>query len=319
MKHIGLKIIAFICGIALWLYAISLKDYSLTLEVPLVFSRLSENIATVTKPPEFIEIRIEGRAFDLIRLRSSRKKAAYITLDLHTIPLGLQRFEITKDNFVSPSFPNIHYIGTNGLSFIELEFDTKVSHTVPIKLAVEIELDSGFVLMAEPTLKPSELTLRGARKSLMRIFEVQTAKDRLQKLQESDSFSLPLDLKNIPSNIEAVDSVVKLQLEIQPVTRIKIDSIPVQLIGMYNRKNYALEPPIASIEITGGKKILDSLRKKDIELFIEFNRFAIEDTDSLNPTVRTLKPVQSTRINPEKFYLKKINSENASPTQGNTP
>lgn len=74
MKHIGLKIIAFICGIALWLYAISLKDYSLTLEVPLVFSRLSENIATVTKPPEFIEIRIEGRAFDLIRLRSSRKK-----------------------------------------------------------------------------------------------------------------------------------------------------------------------------------------------------------------------------------------------------
>lgn len=312
MKHIGLKIIAFICGIALWLYAISLKDYDLTLEVPLVLSRLPENLATVTKPPEHIEVRIEGRAFDLIRLRSTRQKAAYITLDLHNAPLGLQRFEITKDNFASPSFPNIRYIGSTGLSFLELEIDTKVSHTVPIKLAVEIELDSGFVLMEEPTLTPSELTLRGARKSLMRIFEVQTAKERLQKLRESNSFSLHLDLKNIPSNIEAVDSVVQLQLEIQPVARIKIDSIPVQLIGMYNRKDYTLVPSIASVEVTGGKKILDSLNKKDIELFIEFNRFAIEDVDSLNPTVRTLKPIQSTRIHPEKFYLKKITPENES-------
>lgn len=319
MKHIGLKIIAFICGIALWLYAISLKDYSLEIDVPLILSRLPENLALVTKPPETIRVRVEGKAFDLIRLRNIEEKTAFITLDLHNEPLGVQRFEINQSNFNSPNFPNIHYLGPVKSSFIELEFDAKISHSVPIKLGVEVQLDSGYMLMSEPTLKPSELTLRGARKALMRIFEIQTTKERLPKLRENQTFKLPLDLSHIPSNIEALDTVVQMNLEIEPVTRIKLNNIPVQLIGMYDRKKYSLSPSEASIEITGGKKILDSLTSKDIDLIIEFNRFAIEDADSLSPTVRILKSIQSTRVQPEKFYLKAMEPDTTTATIGKAP
>jgi YbbR domain-containing protein len=319
MKHIGLKIIAFICGIALWLYAISLKDYSIEIEVPLILSRLPENLALVTKPPETIEVRVEGKAFELIRLRTLDANAAFISLDLHNVPLGLQRFEISSNLFSSPNFPNIRYLGPTETSFLELDFDTKISHTVPIKLAVEIQLDSGFMLMKEPTLEPSELTIHGARKALMRVFEVQTVKDHLTKLRENQSFTLPLNLSHIPSNIETANTSVQLDLEIEPVTRIKVNKIPVQLIGMYDRTKYSISPTEASVEITGGKKILDSLINKDIELIIEFNRFAIEDADSLSPTVRILKPIQSTRVQPEKFYLKTIAPDTTAASTGNTP
>jgi len=319
MKHIGLKIIALICGIALWLYAISLKDYSLEMEVPLILSRLPENLALVTKPPETIEIRVEGKAFDLIKLHNLNENGAFITLDLHNVPLGLQRFEITSKHFSSPSFPNVRYLGPTEVSVFELEFDTKVSHTVPIKLAVEVELDSGYMLMKEPTLKPSELTLRGARKALMRIYEVQTTKERLTKLRENNTFKLDLDLSHIPSNILTADSTVELELEIEPVTRIKVNKVPVQLIGIYDRKKYRISPNEASVEITGGKKILDSLNNKDIELIIEFNRFAIEDADSLAPTVRIQKTIQSTRVQPEKFSLKTIELDSTASSKGIAP
>ena len=319
MKHIGLKIIALICGIALWLYAISLKDYSLEMDVPLILSRLPENLALVTKPPETIEIRVEGKAFDLIRLRNLNDNGAFITLDLHNVPLGTQRFEITSKNFSSTSFPNVHYLGSTGISVLELEFDTKVFHTVPIKLAVEVELDSGYMLMKEPTLKPSELTLSGARKALMRVFEVQTTKERLTKLRGNNTFKLDLDLTHIPSNIATADSTVELELEIEPVTRIKVNKVPVQLIGIYDRKKYTLSPNEASVEITGGKKILDSLNNNDIELIIEFNRFAIEDADSLAPTVPMQKTILSTRVQPEKYFLITIAPDTTTASTGNTP
>ena len=62
MKHIGLKIIAFICGIALWLYAISLKDYSIEIEVPLILSRLPESLGY--KPQKRLEVRVDGKALN---------------------------------------------------------------------------------------------------------------------------------------------------------------------------------------------------------------------------------------------------------------
>ena len=61
------------------------------------------------------------------------------------------------------------------------------------------------------------------------------------------------------------------------------------------------------MEVSGGAGILSQMEKKDILLLIEFNRFAIEDTDSLTPTVRIDKEIKSFQMHPEKFYLKKKN------------
>ena len=60
----------------------------------------------------------------------------------------------------------------------------------------------------------------------------------------------------------------------------------------------------ATVEVTGGKGALSRIRQSDIQLFIEYNRFQIEDKDSLEPTVRILQTVQSYQVHPEKFTLK---------------
>ena len=45
MKHIGLKIIACIFGIALWFYVVSARVTEIDIQVPLVFTRLPETLA----------------------------------------------------------------------------------------------------------------------------------------------------------------------------------------------------------------------------------------------------------------------------------
>ncbi len=313
MKHIGLKITAFIFAIALWLYAISLKNYTVSIEVPLLLNRIPENLALSQKAPKYIDILVEGKAFDLIRLKNSTNHPSSISLDLQNALLGVQRFEINKENFNCPHFPNVHYLNTLSSPFVDLEFDTKITHTVPIKLDATIEIDSGYILMSEPSIEPTEVTLQGARNALTRIFEVQTQKVKYSKLRNNLSENLPLELGSIPSNIEVLNTHTQLNVKVQPVSHTQIDKIPVKLIGVYNRNIYKLEPSEASIQITGGKSILDSLSIKDIELFIEFNRFAIEDTDSLSPTIKIKAPIQSSRLQPEKFRLQKIETLETQP------
>ena len=73
MKHIALKITAFIFGIALWLYVMSLNTFKVTMDVPVRLVRLPELLAIASKPPHFMEVTLEGAPFDLMRLKSKLK------------------------------------------------------------------------------------------------------------------------------------------------------------------------------------------------------------------------------------------------------
>ena len=76
---------------------------------------------------------------------------------------------------------------------------------------------------------------------------------------------------------------------------------------------YKLEPDTVSVDITGGKDVLDSISNSNIKLFMEVNRFEIEDVDSLAPTVKLELPaginrarsLMAIQVHPDKVNLKK--------------
>ena len=107
MKHIALKITAFIFGIALWLYVMSLNTFKVTMEVPVRLVRLPELLAIASKPPHSMDITLEGAPFDLMRLKSKLNSndttVAAIIVDLQDAELGSMRMHITDKNFSAPS------------------------------------------------------------------------------------------------------------------------------------------------------------------------------------------------------------------------
>ena len=86
MGNIILKITALVCAMALWFYVISLKDFQLTMEVPLTFVKLPEALAIASKPPSTVSVTVEGKPLDLIRLQS--QKQAAMVVDMHLAELG---------------------------------------------------------------------------------------------------------------------------------------------------------------------------------------------------------------------------------------
>ena len=78
-----------------------------------------------------------------------------------------------------------------------------------------------------------------------------------------------------------------------------------------------LSPQQATVEVTGGDKVIEAIKHNDIELFIEYNRFAIEDADSLAPTVKLNLPpdidrsmsIKAVLVKPDKIKLIKTHTE----------
>lgn len=318
MGNIILKISALIFGIALWFLVISQKDFQLSLEVPLNFVKLNENMAIASKPPHTMHITVEGRSWDLIRLqhlaKSSNQNTVAMIVDLQNAELGNTRIHLDGKNFMAPGFPDVRFVEPeNQVLFVDMELDTRITRNIPIKTLATFNAAQGYLLADEPNIVPEELKVSGARNALMRIIDIPTDSTNFDTLRESGVFRVPLDLVSLPPFVSPGDSTVKISVNIQKMDRKNFENIPVNLIGIYDKAIYSLEPHTVSVEITGGEQVLDSITSKDIELGIEFNRFTIEDADSLAPTVKlTLPPsvnremtIKAIQVKPEKVMLKK--------------
>lgn len=305
MKHIGLKIVACIFGIAIWFYVVSARMTEIDIDVPLVFTRLPETLAIASRPASQITVTVRGTAIDLIRLKGAGKNAARIVVDLHEAELGLERVILSEENFVAPEFPAVRYESANQIAALEIEIDTRISRVVPVHLKGAFRAKDGYTIVGNSQPDPDTITVAGAREALTRIFEIPTQEISKSNLDTNQDFSVPLDFSKLPPYVYPSDSAAKVFVEVQTLSRTSFEKVPVRLIGKYDRSEYSLEPAFATVEVSGGKGILSEMKRDSILLLIEFNRFAIEDVDSLEPTVRIYNEIKSFQVHPEKFYLKK--------------
>ncbi|MCQ2062609.1 MAG: hypothetical protein MJY99_04650 [Fibrobacter sp.] len=318
MKHIGLKITAFIFAIALWLYVMSLNSFQVTVELPVRLVKLPEMLAVASKPPQTLQVKVEGEAFDLMRFRSRLRtgdsSVASIVLDLQNAELGATRKHVTAKNFVAQNYPNIKFVEPdNQLMFIDLELDTRIQRNIPVRSNVTFNTAAGYLLSDEPKLSPEFVTVSGARNALTRMIEIPTDSLDFDTLKTGKKYTIPLNFDLFPAYVTPSDSSISIIVDVQKIATKKFEKIPVQLIGIYEKGSAKLVPDSVDIEITGGERVLDSMTNENVELFIEYNRFAIEDVDSLPPTVK-LKlntnvnremSIKATQIIPDKVSLVK--------------
>lgn len=313
MGNIILKITAVVCAIALWFYVISLKNFQLTMNVPLSLVKLQETLAIASKPPSTIKITMEGHPLDLIRLQSQQQSVAMV-VDLQNAELGTKRYHLNAKNFVAQNYPGVHYVEPdNQYLFVDVTVDTRIERNIPIKSNVSFIAAPGYLLTQEPQFLQDNLKVSGARNALTRIIDIPTDSMYFDTLKASQTFSIPLDFDNFPAFVSPSDSIAKIFVDVQKISTKEFKHVPVQLIGYYDRAHNSIIPSDVSVEITGGAKVLESISNDDIALLVEYNRFAIEDTDSLPPTVKLTLPsdvnremsIKAIQIKPDRVKLKK--------------
>ena len=316
MGNIILKITALVCAMALWFYVISLKDFQLKMEVPLTFVKLPETLAIASKPPSTVPVTVEGKPLDLIRLQSQKQSA--MVVDLHDAELGSKRIHLDAKNFVAPNFASVHYIEPdNQYLFVDVAVDTRIERSIPIKNNITFNAAPGYVIVKPPKITQEALKVSGARNALTRIIDIPTDSLFFDSIKVSKTYSVPLVTEQLPPFVTPSDSVANIYVDIQKIKSKEFKNIPIQLIGFYDRALNTLSPQKASVEITGGEKVVDNIKNDDITLFIEYNRFAIEDADSLAPTIKlTLPPdvdrnmsIKAMLVKPDKIKLIKTKTE----------
>ena len=246
--------------------------------------------------------------------------AVSIVIDLQGAELGATRKHLDAKNFSAPSFPNVKFVEpSNQLLFLDLELDTRIERNIPVKSNVTFDPAPGYIMTDVPKITPEQIRVSGARDALTRIFEIPTDSVRFDSLTANDNFKVKLNLETFPAYVTPSDSSVIMSIDIQKLDSKTFRKIPVQLIGQYNKDEAKLSPDTISVKITGGQNVLDSINPHNLQLFVEINRFAIEDVDSLPPTVKMDLPstvnremsIKGYELIPDKVKLIRMEVESA--------
>ncbi|MDR0518322.1 MAG: hypothetical protein LBH25_14915 [Fibromonadaceae bacterium] len=296
----SLKFLATVCGFLVWFGVISREEARTELELPLRIVNLQDNMALVKPLPENLLVQLEGKAISLINLKLNR--SARVEVDLKEMPNGYNRLGGERFVFISPNVPDIKMlrIRQNTLS---IELDSRIEQKVPVHSKVLASAANGFTLTGKPKIMPDSVYISGARSAIAEIKFIPTKEVSLANLKWSNSFPINLDLSSIPFVVDVADTAVFALVQIEPLDHKIFSDIPVRLIGSFEREYYSLSPSRAEVEISGGEDLISKITPQDINLYIEFSRFAIERTDELKPTVHIQQPVTSWQIFPDKFRL----------------
>jgi len=302
----SLKFLAIVCGCVLWFGVVSRQEARAELELPLRIVNLQENMALVNPLPESLPVQLDGKALNLIQLKMNR--SARVEIDLKKMPSGYHRLNNERLSFISPSIPDIKMLRVR--QALNVELDSRIERKIPVQSKLQVSAANGYTLMGKPEIMPDSVYISGARSAIAKIDFVPTIETSVTGLKWNNSFSVKLDLSSIPSIVDIADTAVFAQVLVEPLDHKIFSDIPVRLIGNFERNAYSLSPSKVDVEISGGKELLSKINQQDINLYIEFSRFAIENTGELSPIVHIPYPIASWQIHPDKFRLIKNVEEN---------
>jgi YbbR domain-containing protein len=300
IKH-SLKFLSVLCGFVIWFGVISREDAKAEIELPVRVMNLQDNMALVYPMLPTIYVQLEGKAISLIHLKLNR--SARIEVDLKNMPLGYSKISNDRINFVSPSIPDLKMQRIRQTNSLSVELDTRIEQKVPVQSRVHTHAAPGFTLLNVPEIMPDSIYISGARSTVAKITHIPTEEISITDLKWNNSLPVKLDLSTLRSIVDIADTTVFLRVQVEPLDHKIFYDIPVRLIGSFDRGAYLLSPSKANVEISGGKDLLSKIEAQDINLYIEFSRFSIEDEEELSPTVHISHTVTSWQILPEKFRL----------------
>ncbi len=294
-----LKFAAFFCALLLWFYVMSERQYTYTAELPVITQNIPRAMALMNQFPKTIKAEIRGKGKDLIL---NRETPGHFLFDLANLKLGENTIFPHKRHFMKPPTGDVTLITIFNDENLVINAETRISKQIPVRNRVTVEPSPNFILSKPPLISPKYITISGARSLVTKIFEIPTAPITLSALNHDTTMQVALS--PLPSLIEQKENQTKITIAIEPLRIKPFSDIAVSLLNSPKDSfTYRLVPSSASITITGAKSILETLTPDDITLFIEYNRFSIENKKKLNPTVSIQGEIQSFDLAPKEFEL----------------
>jgi len=271
--NIGLKLLAFLLAVVIWMQFMLLKNQVELIEIPVRMYNMPGNLAITNMPQKTVTFETKGRGLDILLL-----KLVKVTLDIDGSNLKHRSNFISLTNYrlTLPKYIRLSSIKPVKQDEILIETDVMYRKVLPVSIQFEDQEARDFYKSSSIAIDPDFVEVSGPRSLVVSMKSIQTKAVSLKELKHHTSV---VDLITPYGSIVLTRPAVNLQhLSEQMITR-TIPLIPIQQEG---DGHLTFLPQRVSVKVDGVHDVISKLKSEDFLVTVSLSE---KDADGYVPVV----------------------------------
>lgn len=260
-EHLGLKLVALVASLGLFIILRGTEDSRVTVSVPLVRPENAGRML-VSEIPDEVRVTLRGSRSVLNAVRRDGIPAIRIPTD-HTGPF----YYIEQDEFEVPVGASVDQI-TPGT--IQLTWADRADARLRIDPVIEGQVRGGFVLVAT-VVEPTHAHIVGAASEVSRLDRIRTHPIDVSQLG-AGRHPLRIPLMTLPGHVSyegPSDVVVTVVVEEQEGRR-SLTDVEIVVVGATEVR---LRPSVVNIRVTGPRGRVEDLHPRRVIPYVDVSGF----------------------------------------------
>lgn len=269
-------LVGFFIAIVMWLLINLGRDYTITLEVPLVVEGESEEMAFAEQPPESARVSVSGEGWNLLPIWRNPPRIT-IAYDEGMVNIS----SIIQDQLSGYPDLTVHEVVP---PYINVEVEPRVSKRVPVRSELEVDFESRFEIVGDIRVSPDSITVTGAESILDTISYWPTTTIRLRNVQ--NGFSREVALADQDMQVALDTNRVRVSFDVTELTEGEI-RVYVRARNIPEDRQIRFNPSVITIRYD--VPIESFSEAQDIvpyEAFVDYEDILRDTTGYMIPTVR---------------------------------
>ena len=261
-RNLGLKVLAVVLAVLLWITVAGEHIVERSLRVPLEFRNIPEALEIVGNTPDTVDVRLRGASALLSRVQPGEIVAV---LDLGGARAGSRLFHLRTEDVRAPFGVEVSQIIPSTLA---LELERSAKRSVPIVPATDGDPAPGFV-RGQMTSDPPTVEIVGPESRVRQVAEATTEpvtiKDAKARVRDGVTVGV------VDTSVRLVQpQIAQVTVEIwpAPVER-QLADVPVRYRNVAPGLSAQLTPRFVHVSVRGAEDVLSALQGDSIQAFVD--------------------------------------------------
>lgn len=229
-------IFAYIIALGMWALINLDRDFSLTVQLPLMYGEFPPDKAPLERLPEYTTATVTGEGWKLLNLYGSIPR-----IQVRPEAESFNVLETVRSQLAGHSDLNVIRVQPQS---INIRLDERMTKKVPVESGVSLEFRRQFNLIGVPSFSPDSIEVSGARSLIRDIQSWPTRRAQLTDLHQP--VNTYIELEPASELIKMSHSRVLFQANVSEFTEGEA-RVPIQLRGGAETRNYSITPSFVTI------------------------------------------------------------------------
>lgn len=263
-ENLGVKIIALVVALFIWIYASNQKDIVWLKMIPVSLANVPDSLIVTGNVPKEVEVSITCSKW---RKTLSGFKRFNLIVDLSDAVPGRQRVSLAPRQIQLPAkIKQVNVRIIEPLS-LDIRLERLVTRRSQVILSTTGAIPENLVLLdGAVSISPSWVTVKGPASTVQHIRTVNTEMLDLGKIKESVERELPLEFDR--DRLECEPDRVTVFVRVSPVGERVLANVPPTVLIDSEDYSVTVMPSTVTLTLSGPRAVLDTLSSGDVSVLL---------------------------------------------------